>query len=238
MLPHLHGFPTQVFTVFVSSETQLLDQRLRRAGCWNEVQLQQLLADAGRQAAASGPVANACVTNDGCLQHALAQLLHALATQWPQRIQQKPGLLLVQDHATGATVLRIKALTAGSALLQLPRGRHLLRVTPNDLLQCSVGFASSSSYMVDEPAGIQPLWMAAIAAEEAAKAERAAAAGQMERHGDRWRKSVAAASAHAVHREQWQEIAAALVAGSGCHVATYEGDHDAITGGSPSVLFR
>jgi len=228
----------QAFCVFVSAEPHLLDQRLRQAGCWDEATLQLLLANAAQQQSAAPATADACVTNSSSLQHAMAQLEHALASRWPRRVKQQPGLLLLQDHATGASVLRVKALTAASALLRLPRGRHLLRVTPNELLQCGVSFASATSFMLDEPAGIQPLWTAAVAADAAAAAEKAAAAGQVEQRGDRWRKSAATVSSHAHAREQWQELAAALVAGSSCHVAAYEGEHEALAAGSLTVLFR
>lgn len=75
-----------------------------------------------------------------------AHLVDLLAPHLPQRQQQLPGLLLVREHSdkAAATQLRLRALTAGTTQLQLPRGRHLLQINSSELLPHSMSFYSAA----------------------------------------------------------------------------------------------
>ncbi len=149
----------QVLSVFVGADLEILDQRMRLQGIHEEAALQLRLADARHQAQLleqQPGLVDAQVDNSGELQLCYSRLKHELARHWPPKHVQAPGLLLMQEHATGASALRLKALTCSGATLELPRGKHLLRVSCNDLLLHCATFQSATPFQLEEASKLLP----------------------------------------------------------------------------------
>jgi hypothetical protein len=187
------------------------------------------------KAAEPAAVVDALLDNTGHIDTCYSHLKHALSACWPVVVAHTPGLLLLQRHPESpppgalaasllagggvlqappdaATVLRLRAVTAASALLQLPRGRHALRLVCSDLLLHTASFTCSAA------AEFQ-------VAEEGAKA--GAPVGSLPAAG-----AVTAgqppATQHGVGQHQAES--------SG--VLQQEGEHETVCAGSQQLLFR
>jgi hypothetical protein len=157
-------------------------------------------------AAAAAALVDALLDNTGPLDACYSRLLDLVSSRWPVREAQAPGLLLLQRDpacptpgalAAGSlpeggllrappdtsTALRLRAVTAASAALQLPRGQHVLRVACSHLLLHAASFACNSpavtEFEVEAAATASPSAGAAPAAPMGP-----ASVGALQREGD------------------------------------------------------
>ncbi|GFR43730.1 hypothetical protein Agub_g4841 [Astrephomene gubernaculifera] len=93
--------------------------------------------------------------------HAAKQLA---ADSWRRPRAQVAGQLLLESFdwrapggRPGRTVQRLRTLMANAALLELPRGRHLLRINSDSLFLHAVTFMSASPCTVGEYSQVMPL---------------------------------------------------------------------------------
>lgn len=147
--PHI-----EVCCVYLSADAETLDVRLRKADCMEEIQLQEELALAAEEAAGleqggeDSAVVDRVVAAGGSLQDTLMGVRELAGQLW-HRPREAIACQLVVDRfdwrserAMGATELRMRTVLSAGATLELPRGRHLLRVTANHEQLHSVTFHS------------------------------------------------------------------------------------------------
>ena len=156
----------EVCCVYLSADVETLDVRLRKADCMEEVQLQEELALATEEAAhlpsrqqGSGSVPaviDRVVPAGGSLQDTFMGVRELAGELW-HRPREAIACQLVVDRfdwtserGMGATELRMRTVLSAGATLELPRGRHLLRVTANHEQLHSVTFHSRTKISANE----------------------------------------------------------------------------------------
>lgn len=99
-------------------------------------------------------------------------LKHVASQHWPAQLRQTPGIMVLQEvsswqdascsssssgsGSSAASLLRISAGMGNSARLELPRGRHLLRICTQDQQLLSVTFYSSTPFLTGDYAKVLP----------------------------------------------------------------------------------
>ncbi|EFJ40819.1 adenylate kinase [Volvox carteri f. nagariensis] len=98
--------------------------------------------------------------------HAAKQLA---ADNWRRPRAQAPGQLVLEAYdwrspggRPGRTVQRLRTLMANAALLELPRGKHLLRINSDPLFLHAVTFMSASPCTVGEYNQVMPMHDSAV----------------------------------------------------------------------------
>lgn len=142
----------EVHCVYLSIGAEALDVRLRAAGVLEEQQLMEELQRAEAQvvqaaeaAAGSSPMVDLLVSAEGSPIEVYMPLREVVGRLWHKPRTPMPCQLTIEDFdwqaaGYGSTRKRLKTFLGAATTMELPRGRHLMRVTANSELLHALTF--------------------------------------------------------------------------------------------------